>query len=388
MWRLVALVTAGLILVAGCGGRDSSPTPGATAVTAPTARPTASSAAPETSVPTEPVRYPGRQWDRAEAGDWADLDATLARDGSTCVAVIKDGRLVHDAYWNGGGPRAAQKVYSITKSLTSLLAGMYVGGGELDLDAPAAEHIAAWRGSDAKDVTPRSLLAMTSGRYWDEAVDRQLISVAADKSAYAVDLRQELPPGEQWRYDNVATQALESLLQEVAGTADVAALAQRRLLDPLGMPDTTWERDAAGNALTFSGVRSTCHDLARVGYLMLNQGAWDGQQLVPADYVREATTPSSPLNAAYGLLWWTNARGRIVEVLRQAGFTADKAPYEGRLAPGVPADAYWAFGYGNQYVAVVPSEDVVAVRLGARPATPDRVTFDTFTAGVLQSLGQ
>jgi CubicO group peptidase (beta-lactamase class C family) len=56
------------------------------------------------------------------------------------------------------------------------------------------------------------------------------------------------------------------------------------------------------------------------------------------------------------------------------------------VAPNVPADAFWAFGYGNQYVAVVPSENVVAVRLGSRPATPDRVTFDGFTAGVLDAL--
>lgn len=388
MWRSMALVTAGLLVVTGCSGHDGSSGPRVSSPAASSAPPTTPRAAPSTPEPTAAVRYPGRQWDRAEVGDWADLDETLARDGSTCVAVVKDGRLVHDAYWNGGGPRVPQKVYSITKSLTSLLVGMHDGGGELDLDAPAAEHLPAWRGSDAEQVTPRSLLAMTSGRYWDEAVDRQLISVAADKSAYAVGLRQERPPGEQWRYDNVATQVLEPVLQDVAGTADVAALAQRRLLDPLGMPDTTWERDAAGNALTFSGVRSTCLDLARVGHLMLNRGAWDGQQLVPADYVREATMPSSELNAAYGLLWWTNAQGRVVEVLRQAGFATDKSPYEGRLAPHAPVDAYWAFGYGNQYLAVVPSEGIVAVRLGARPATPDRVTFDSFTAGVLRSLDQ
>jgi CubicO group peptidase (beta-lactamase class C family) len=121
---------------------------------------------------------------------------------------------------------------------------------------------------------------------------------------------------------------------------------------------------------------------------MLNRGTWKDEQVLSPDFVEQATTPSSDLNAAYGLLWWTNAEGRVVEVLRQAGFAADKAPYEGRLAPDVPRDAYWAFGYGNQYVAVVPSEGVVAVRLGARPASPDRVTFDGFTSDVLKALSR
>jgi CubicO group peptidase (beta-lactamase class C family) len=228
---------------------------------------------------------------------------------------------------------------------------------------------------------------MTSGRGWSEAIDRQLIRASSDQTDFATSLQQERGPREQWVYDNAAVQTLEAVIRGAAGTRDVAELAQRRLLGPLGMRDTTWGRDAAGNALTYSGMTSTCLDLARVGYLMLHDGTWAGRKIVSADFVRQSTTPSSRRNAAYGLLWWTNAEGRIVEVLRQAGFSADKAPYEGRLAPTVPADAFWAFGYGQQYIAVVPSEGVVAVRLGARPASPERVTFDSFTAGVLAALG-
>lgn len=308
----------------------------------------------------------------------------MANDGSTCVAVIKDGVLVHSAYWNGGSPTGQQKVYSITKSLTALLVGMESDDGRLDLDGPVSEQITAWQKTDAARVTPRSLLSMTSGRATRDAVDRQMIRYAPDKSQYAVQQPQQHRPGQVWQYDNVATQALEPVLRAAGG--DVVELAGRRLLGPLGMADTTWGRDASGHAMTFSGVTSTCQDLARVGHLMLNQGTWDGQQVVSADFVRQATKPSSQLNSAYGLLWWTNASGRVVEVLRQAGFATDKEPYEGRLAPHVPGDAYWAFGYGNQYIAVVPSEGVVAVRLGSRPSTPDRVTFDSFTSGVLDAL--
>lgn len=367
-----AVVAVAVAVLAGCSGSEvRPPSPGAPS---PSAAP--SSAATTPSAPSAPPAvFPGRSWDRAESGDWTELDAELRRDGTTCVAVVKDGRLVHDASF-GGGSQPPGRIYSITKSLSALLVAMQVDDGDLALDRPVAG-----------DATLRELMAMTSGRRWSEAADRQMIRATADQTAFALAADEESPPGSRWVYDNVAAQLLEDVLDDGSPDADVAAFAEDRLLGPLGMRDTTWARDAAGNALTYSGATSTCLDLARVGHLMLNGGRWRGEQLVSADLVRQLTTSSSDLNAAYGLLWWTNASGRVVEIRRQAGFPVDRPPYEGRLAPDVPADAFWALGYGNQYVAVVPSEGVVAVRLGARPATPDRVTFDGFTAGVLDALG-
>ncbi|MET0449004.1 MAG: serine hydrolase domain-containing protein [Aeromicrobium sp.] len=381
------VAVAAMMLVAACSGPQDDAGPAATSAAPSTSAPaTMPPTTPPTPSPTPAATFPGAGWERDEQGSWSELDDELAGDGSTCVAVVKDGRLVHDAYWNGGAAQTQQRVYSIAKSLTSVLVGTVADEGSLDLDDSASEEVDEWKGSDAEAVTVRDLLSMTSGRRWSDAIDRQLIRASSDQTSYATGLAQDATPGDQWVYDNAAVQTLESVLDDVAETDDVVDLAQERLLGPLGMEDTTWGRDATGNALTYSGMTSTCLDLARAGHLMLNEGTWDGDRVVSADYVREATSPSSELNAAYGLLWWTNAEGRIVEVLRQAGFTADKDPYEGRLAPDVPADAYWAFGYGNQYIAVVPSEGVVAVRLGARPASPDRVTFDGFTSGVLKAL--
>ena len=339
------------------------------------------------SLTPPPAEFPGQEWQRNEQGDWSRLDATLERTGSTCVAVVKDGELVHDAYWHGGSERGRHRVYSITKSLTALLVGMAADDGYLELDDAASEQIDEWRAGPAGEISVRDLLAMTSGRRWTAATDARMIRDEADKTTYAVNLPQDRAPGTTWVYDNSAAQALESVLDDIDETDDVAEIAQDRLLGPLGMRDTVWARDRTGNALTFSGVESTCLDLARVGHLMVNRGSWDGKQLVSAGFVEQATRPSSELNAAYGLLWWVNGKGRIVEVLRQAGYPNDKPSYEGQLAPSVPDDAFWAYGYGDQYVAVVPSEGVVAVRLGARPATPDALTFEDFTRGVLQGVG-
>ena len=370
------LVCVSVVVLAACSSPDTRRRP----------EPAMTATLPTVEVPEPEAVFPGEEWDRAERGDWADLDRQLAGAGSSCVAVVQDGRLVHDAYFNGGSRDAPVKTYSITKSLTSVLTAMAVDDGALALDDPAAQQVDAWVDGPASTVKVRDLLSMTSGRQWSEETDRTLIGAVRDQTGYAVRLEQTSPPGD-WVYDNAAPQVLERVLAKSATEdRDVVALAERRLLGPLGMDHTVWPRDASGRATTYSGVRSTCQDLARVGHLMLNQGRWDDEQLVSEDLVAESTSPSSDKNAAYGLLWWTNAEGRVVEARRQAGFAEDIAPYEGRIAPHVPDDAFWAFGYGNQYVAVVPSQNLVAVRLGRLPSSPDQVTFDTFTAGVLDGL--
>lgn len=325
------------VVLAACSAPDAGSSGPGLAATIPT-------------VTSETVRFPGNDWVREERGDWTTLDRELEQTGTSCVAVVHDGALA--------------------------------------LDDPASEQVDAWRAGPASDVTVRDLLAQVSGREWSEATDRQVIRESRDQTAYAIGLQQRAAPGE-CVYDNAAPQVLERVLAEsVTENGDVVALAKRRLLDPLGMDDTTWPRDATGHATTHSGVTSTCPDLARFGYLMLQDGHWRDKQLVAADLVAEATKPATEENAAYGLLWWTNGEGRVVEAPRQAGFYQDIAPYEGRIAPNVPADAFWAFGYGNQYVAVVPSKNLVAVRLGRRPTSPDQVTSDSFTAGVIKALAR
>ena len=340
-----------------------------------------------TPTPTPTFTYPGKTWRQAMEGDFKKLDGDLAGARSTCFAVIKDGKLVHEAYWGGTDNRSTRPAYSITKSVTAILVGIAADEGKLTLDDKASKYIPQWRTTAARDVTIRDLLSNTSGRHWDYETDyNQMVRRAADKTAFSIALKQDDKPGRRWDYNNSAVQTLEAVLQEATGE-DVAAYAKKRLLDPIGMRDTTWAHDQAGNTTTYSGIDSSCHDLARLGYLMLRSGAWNDRQLVSDSFVADATNESSSkLNAAYGLLWWVNKPGRVVTIERAAGFAADRPPHEGQLAPDVPEDAFWALGYGNELVAVIPSEDVVAVRMGARPDTPERLTFSSFTAGVLSAL--
>lgn len=309
--------------------------------------------------------------------DFAGLDDLAARTASTCTLVMRGDEVVHE--YPTDSRAVTRRVYSITKSVVSILALIAAEDGLLDLDAPVARYVDGW--PEASDgVTVRHLLSMTSGREWTAALDQQMIG-STDQTAAALAVGQQDRPGTRWRYDNLAAQALSPVLGAAVG--DIEDFARDRLFEPLGLRDTTWERDGAGQVKTYAGIVSSCRDLARLGMLLRDGGEFDGRRILTAGATSELTTTSSDLNAAYGLLWWTNTEGRVTEVRRAAGFPDDRPPYEGRLAPSAPADAFWALGWGNQLLTVMPSADLVAVRLGPKPDDPEILTFETFTSEVL-----
>lgn len=168
-------------------------------------------------------------------------------------------------------------------------------------------------------MTIRNLLANDSGREWSPESDYDRLVYARDRTAYAVGLSQEHPPGQVWAYNNAAIQTLDRVLRAATGE-DPADFARERLFEPLGMADTMLTADASGRSTGMAfGMESTCPDLARFGLLFEQDGRWDGEQVVPAAWVREATGRSSQnLNSAYGLLWWINRAGPVRAPIDQA----------------------------------------------------------------------
>jgi CubicO group peptidase (beta-lactamase class C family) len=352
----------------------------------------AGDATPESD--TADVPYPGAEWttvDPVAAGfdpaALARLDAAAEAAGSSCLVVTRDGAVVDERYWDGAGADQPREAFSVTKSITSTLVGIAQDEGALGLDDPAADHIAEWRGTDSAAVTLRNLVSNDSGRHWDFATDyTQMALGARDKTGFAVGLGQDAPPGEVWAYNNSAIQTLSQVLGEATGE-DPADYAESRLFGPIGMDRSSMSKDGAGNTMTFMGLRTTCLDLARFGYLMLNGGRWDGDQVVSQDWVEAATGRSSTeLNAAYGYLWWLNRRGAVASPAVATTGAGDGSVADGQMDPGVPDDVFWALGFQNQIVAVVPSEGIVAVRMGAAPPAGSPFTQAELTGGVLDAV--
>ncbi|OWY61304.1 hypothetical protein B7486_64490, partial [cyanobacterium TDX16] len=283
MLRRLALLLVPLALVAAACSSDDE---------------TSESSASDGSIPSAggpgvvgdaaPVAFPGEDWTQvepADAGlDGEPLDELAARiaENSQCLTVVKDGQVVYDQAWTGD-TETDSEAFSATKSITSTLVGIAAADGLLDIDDPVSEYVPEWVGTESEEVTIRNLLSNDSGRYYDFATDYSEMAVgAADKTAFAIALDQQHPVGEHWEYNNSAIQVLEQVM-EVATGQDMAEFAEERLFEPIGMTSEI-RHDRAGNTLAFMGAQASCHDLARFGHLFLNEGEWDGEQIVPAEW--------------------------------------------------------------------------------------------------------
>ncbi len=301
-----------------------------------------------------------------------DLAEQAGEGGSDCLVVTRDGQLVAEWYWNDTDALSEREAFSVTKSITSTLVGIAQEQGHLDIEQPVSDFITEWVGTPSEAVTIRNLLTNDSGRFQTAESDYVQMAVhEADKTAYAIGLEQQHDIGTVWVYNNAAIQVLEEVLQRATGV-EMAEYARTELFEPLGM-ESSIVTDPAGNTLAFMGAQMSCRDMARFGLLFLRDGEWNGEQVIPADWVAEATSPSTELNSAYGYLWW---------LVGQGGDTAvETAPGQGAIpADGLPA--YAALGLGGQVIVVIPEHDLVVTRLG----NPQQSTFSLLSVlGTLQN---
>ncbi|QYG95116.1 beta-lactamase family protein [Iamia sp. SCSIO 61187] len=364
--RTLAPILAAVTLVVACTSSDETGSAGTT-----------TEPAISTSAPAEAFVYPGEEWERADAAemgfDPAALEAVAATAeelDSSCFVVTRKGKVVGEWYWDGTEPTTTSEVFSVTKSITSTLVGLAQADGALAIEDPASDYIEEWVGTDSEVVTIEHLLSNDSGREWSFGLDYVELPRAADRTQFAIDLGQQYPPGEAWSYNNAAIQTLDRVISVATGEV-TADYARERLFEPIGMDATEMAPGNADGTATsaFFGLQSTCEDLARFGYLFLRDGTWEGEEVVPAAWVDEATgAPSQEHNAAYGYLWWLNTEGRILGPLQAVSPTAEPEEVVGQIAPGAPEDMFTAQGLGGQIVMVDPGSETVIVRLGSGPA--------------------
>jgi CubicO group peptidase (beta-lactamase class C family) len=336
--------------------------------------------------PTCPAR------DRWPSPDWPSLppSSTPARDAAAAaleayaftlvgddsarlgirtdaVIIIKSGVIVYERYARGFDATKRHLAWSVTKSLTNAAVGVAVKEGLLSTSDSICRTIPDLP-TAACDVTVDHLLEMASGFDWSEGYEEAGLQASSVLAAFygqgyrdiaRFNARHGLrdPPGTSWLYSSGDTVTLSLVLQ--------AAMAKRfgerfywgALFEPMGATRVTVEQDAAGTFVGGSYWYSAPRDAARLGYLFLNDGCWNGTRLLPEGWVKQSTTVNEAFkkkrlkNApkeVYGRLWWLN------RAVPEAGIPL---PFE-----DLPDDLYAARGHWGQSITVAPSQDVVVVR--------------------------
>lgn len=287
----------------------------------------------------------------------AALDDAFAEDlpdgaakNTRAVVVMQEGRIVAERYADGFDGRTALLGWSMGKSVANAIVGRLVHEGRLDLDQ--SDLRAEWSGDARADITLDQMLRMSSGLAFEEVYDpdtdaTRMLFRPGDTAAYAASKPLVADPGTRWSYSSGTT----NIICDVAAAAaesDGTVLAREFVLDPLGMESAVMELDASGDPVCSSFMYATARDWARFGQWFLQDGVWQDERLLPEDWVEYSTTPVElGTEQPYGAHWWLN-----------------EGP-DGQLRmPDAPADAYWASGNEGQQVVVLPSQDMVVVRMG------------------------
>lgn len=258
-------------------------------------------------------------------GVHAFLDALEAAPGVDphSVMLLRHGHVVAEGWW---APRTAdrpQLLYSLSKSFTATAAGLAAADGLIDLDAPVVSYFPEFEAGitdpRSRSMLVRHIACMASG-HTSETWERALGADRAEPVRGFLSIPPDREPGTVFAYNQPCTYTLGAIVQRVTGQS-LTAFLRKRLFDPLGVAETAWEQHPAGRDLGFSGMYATTDAVARLGQLYLQGGVWEGERLLPAEWVAEATrsqVPNSDGTAdgagsdwqqGYGFQFWMSRHG-------------------------------------------------------------------------------
>jgi len=230
------------------------------------------------------------------------------------LLVIRHGYIVLEKYFAPFEQSTAHSLYSCTKSFVSALMGIAVGRKYVsDVMLPVLDFFPgrSFQGVNAskKAITLENLLTMSSGLDWaegDDTYDRMYL-YSRDWVKFVLDAPMASRPGQVFNYSSGSSHVLAAIIQEASGM-NTYDFARKALFHPLGIADPDWERDPSGIPIGGWGMSLSPRDMAKLGYLYLHEGMWDGKQILPASWVRDSTRPHITADGGweYGFQWWVD----------------------------------------------------------------------------------
>lgn len=279
-------------------------------------------------------------------------DADLLGPGIRAVVVVKDGRILGEAYGAGFGPDVPLLGWSIAKTVNAAILGRVLAEGRLSLDEK--NLFEDWSGDDRAAITIRSMLAMESGldfqdTYGDVTDVTRMLFLSPDMAAFARDRRQLEPPGRVFNYSSGTGVLLSRIWMDRVGDAAAAlAYPHTALFGPLGMTSAVLEADANGTFVGSSYMYATARDWARFALFLLQDGVWNGERLLPEGFVAAMRRPTQVSNGVYTEVqaWHVGPGGEANRVF------------------DLPDNMFWLQGHDGQTIAILPDENIAIVRLG------------------------
>lgn len=259
------------------------------------------------------------------------------------VSIIRNGYMVADATVYPFRPNSKHVIHSCTKSIVSILIGIAIEKGYIDgVGQPILnffpEKTAANLDVSKPAVTLEDFLTMSTGMncrdsYLYRWQGLNQMRASEDWVQFVLDLEMVEAPGTRFEYCNGASYVLSAVIQESTGMSTLE-FAEKHLFGLLGISDVSWPHSPEGINIGWGELRMLPHDMAKIGFLYLKEGFWDGEQIVSSAWVAESTRKhiSATLEDGYGYHWWVDDSG-----------------------------IYMALGYAGQFIFVIPDKDMVVV---------------------------
>ncbi|AZI67061.1 class C beta-lactamase-related serine hydrolase [Kaistella daneshvariae] len=269
----------------------------------------------------------------------------LKNSNTASFLVIKNGKLVHEEYWDGYAQTSKTNSFSMAKAVTVMLVGKAIEEKKITgFNAKFSDFFDNYKNIEfGKNLTLKNLAEMEAGLNWDEDYNNPFLPNA--KAYYGKSLEEAVllrgfkaEPGTQFEYQSGATQLLGFALRKSLNQK-ISDYGSEKLWQPLGMEaNAQWNTDDFGMEKTFCCINATSRDFAKLGQLFLNEGSFNGKEIIKSSLVEEMRTPTKLSKGAYGMGLWINNDAEIKH--------------------------YYFRGLYGQYIIIVPEKNMVIVRTG------------------------
>ena len=283
------------------------------------------------------------------------------------VLVVYKNHIIAEKYAEGFTKDTKLLGWSMTKSISNAILGILEKQGRIKVQQ--SNLFSEWENDERSKITLNNLLQMNSGLAWDENYNTmsdvtRMLFLDADMSNTQLQKPLAGKPNESWNYSSGTTNLLSGFIRNQFNShQEYLDFWYSELIDKIGMNSMIIETDVKGNYVSSSYGWATARDWAKFGLLYLHKGNWNGVQLLNESWIDYTVTPTNTSNGQYGAQFWLNAGG---------------------VYPNVPKDLFSCNGYQGQRVFIIPSKDIVIVRMGLSESPS--FNFDTFLSNILKSI--